>query len=104
MGNEFIFKYFEEQSVKNCPMEKANQRSEVKKRDSFRAANIVLFLKLLDKDELKEFGKFVYSPFHNNRAEVCRFFDEIKIFHPEFSGKDFTKEVVFQKLYPKDKY
>jgi hypothetical protein len=86
-------------------MEKASSSSKEKaKKSDFRTANIILFLKLLDKDELREFGKFVSSPFHNNRTEVIRFFDEIKIFHPEFTGENFTKERIFNKLYPKEEY
>lgn len=76
----------------------------MKKEDSFRTANVITFLRKLDKDEIKEFDKFVNSPFHNNRAEVIRFFDEVKKFHPEFSSKVFSKENIFKKLYPGEEY
>lgn len=59
---------------------------------------------MLSKDEMREFGKFVHSPFHNNRTDVSTYFDELKKFHPKFDGKDFSKENIFSTLYPKKKY
>lgn len=72
--------------------------------DSFSESNIIQFLKLLSKEEMKEFTKFVYSPIYNNRSEVSKFFDTIRKFHPSFKHKDFTKEKIFASLYPGKKY
>ncbi len=49
---------------------------------------------------MKEFGKFVSSPFHNNRKEVILFFEEIKTFYPDFNQHNFSKEYIFSLLYP----
>jgi len=70
----------------------------------FESSSLIKLLKLFSKDELKEFEKFVHSPYHNNRSEVTRFFDEIKKFYPGFKRKDFTKEKIFTRIYPGKKY
>lgn len=75
-----------------------------KTKQPFSESNLVKFLKLLTRDEMKEFSKFVQSPFHNNRNEVIFFFDEIKQFHPDFNQKNFSKEKIYSNLYPKKKY
>jgi len=68
--------------------------------DSLRHSNLVEMLKTFSKDELKEFDKFVRSPFHNNRNEVTSFWSELKKYHPSFEQKDFTREKLFAKLHP----
>ena len=78
--------------------------SEQKGQSSFLKSNIIQLLSIFSKEEMKEFEKFVKSPFHNNRAEVTRFFDSIKKFYPGFNQKDFTKEKIFYGLYSGDKY
>ena len=72
--------------------------------NSFAAGNLILLLKAFSKQEMREFGKFVHSPFHNNRSDVSRFFDEIKKFYPLFNQSGFSKENIFSKLHPKKKY
>lgn len=76
----------------------------LQQQNSFSGNNLVQFLKILSKDEIKEFGKFVHSPFHNNRNEVSLFFDELKKYYPGFNQGGFSKESIFASLYPKTKY
>ncbi|MBN8572054.1 MAG: hypothetical protein J0M18_20730 [Ignavibacteria bacterium] len=73
-------------------------------KDSFSESNVIQFLKNLNKEEMREFAKFVSSPFHNNRSDVTLFFEEVKRFYPEFSQSNFSKENIFKALYPKVKY
>lgn len=75
-----------------------------KNKQSFTESNLVKFLKILSKEEMKEFSKFVHSPFHNNRSEVVLFFNEIKQFYPAFNQKNFSKGNIYSALYPKKKY
>ena len=84
--------------MKHTP--KKPQRSQ----NSFTESNLILFLKNFTKEEMREFAKFVNSPFHNNRSEVILFFDELKKFYPEFNSSELSKENIFTKLYPKQKY
>ncbi len=58
----------------------------------------------LNKTELKEFGRFIRSPFFNNRSEVIRFYDAIKKYYPLFDSKTLTDEHIFGKVYPGKKY
>jgi len=67
---------------------------------SLNKTNIIQLLKTFSKSELKEFDKFVHSPFLNNRAEVAAFFDKIKKYYPSFDHPDFTKKNVYNSLYP----
>ncbi len=58
---------------------------------------IIQFLKSLSKAELRDFGKFVNSPFHNNRKDVVKYYDLLKNYYPDFK---FELEPVFKRLYP----
>lgn len=61
-------------------------------------------LRALSKTEFREFGKFVRSPFFNNRSEVIRFYDSLKKFYPHFSSNKFTVENFFPGIYPGKKF
>src|SRR5687768_5079127 len=77
---------------------------EHKAQNSFQSGNLIQFLKVFSKEEMKELSKFVSSPFHNNRSEVTNFFEVMKKFHPDFDQPAFTKENIFAALYPEKKY
>jgi hypothetical protein len=61
-------------------------------------------LRSFTKAEFREFGKFVRSPYHNNRAEVVRFYDSVRKYYPFFKSKSFNAERVFSEVYPQKKY
>jgi hypothetical protein len=61
-------------------------------------------LKTFSKEEFRQFGKFVVSPFFNGRNEVIRFYESIKKGYPEFGSKQYSKENIFAKVYPKIAY
>ena len=58
----------------------------------------------LNKAELKEFGKFIRSPFFNNRSEVVRFYDAVKKYHPLFESGKLSNENIFNMVYPGKKF
>lgn len=60
-------------------------------------------LSSFDKTELKEFEKFVLSPYFNNRNEVTRFFKAVKKYHPDFDS-NLSEENLFNTVYPGKKY
>jgi len=68
--------------------------------------NSMLFdsLRTLSKQEFREFGKFLNSPYFNNRSEVSRFYDSIKKYFPEFNADKIELGRVFSKIYPGKKY
>jgi len=61
-------------------------------------------LKSLNEKEFRDFGKFINSPFHNNRSEICRFYDAIKKSYPEFKSDEIQNEKLFKKIYPGKKF
>jgi len=66
--------------------------------------SVISILKSLTKDELKEFNKFIVSPFFNNQPSLTKFYLQLRKFHPEFTGDNINRTVVFQKLYPGKPY
>ena len=61
-------------------------------------------LRALSEAEFKEFGKFVSSPYFNNRDEIIRFYNTLKKYYPGFDSENFTKENLFLKVYKTKKY
>ena len=58
----------------------------------------------LDKKELRELGKFVRSPFHNQRADVILLFDYLLKFVKSKNSMSIEKEVVYPFLYKNEMY
>ncbi len=72
-------------------------------------SNLILLLKTFSKNEMKEFDKFLRSPYFtegkNIRHKILQnYFLELKEFYPEFTAKQFNKESIYIKLYPGTKY
>lgn len=57
-------------------------------------------LKTLTKSEFRQFGNFIKSPYFNNRSEVMRFYEALKIFYPGFNMTEKDIAFIFQKVYP----
>ncbi len=62
-----------------------------------------LFRTLADKEMMK-FGKFLKSPYFNNRNTLIRLFEVLRTFHPEYDHKNLTKEKLFEKIYKNNNY
>ena len=61
---------------------------------------LIELLRSLNKSEFREFGKFINSPYFNNRSEVIRFYDVIKKFYPLFDSNGLNEEKIFNSVYP----
>lgn len=72
--------------------------------DTFNKSNIIQLLRIFTQDELKEFDKFIRSPFHNNRSDVILYLEILKKFHPEFNHIDLNKNKIYSVLYPSGQY
>lgn len=59
---------------------------------------IIKILNALTPEELKDFGKFVNSPYHNTSEEVIRLFAYIKKYYPEFNQKYLEISVAAKKI------
>lgn len=66
---------------------------------------LILLLKTFNKKEIKEFEKFLQSPFLNTSGEyITKFFDTLKKYYPDFNSENFTRENIFREIYPKERY
>ena len=61
---------------------------------------LVVILRSMDISEFKELGKYVISPYFNNRSEVIRFYDALKKHYPLFDSDEFTDKIIFDIVYP----
>ncbi len=57
-------------------------------------------LRLIEREELRNFGKFVESPYHNTDEKVVRLFDYLKKYHPVFEHKKLDRDYITEKLFP----
>lgn len=66
--------------------------------------SVISILKTLSKEEIKEFDKFIISPYFNNQPSLTRFYEELKKFHPAFDEKKIDRKNIFHALYPGKPY
>ncbi|MEO8512984.1 MAG: hypothetical protein ABI543_05465 [Ignavibacteria bacterium] len=69
-----------------------------------RDIKLINILKTFSKEEMKLFGKFVASPFHNSGKNCMPLFKLLGKSHPDFKSGDFTYENIHEKLYPGRKF
>ena len=67
-------------------------------------SKLIPILKSFSKDEIREFDKFLDSPFFGCKKFVLNFYREIINYYPEFKDKDIAKDKIFKKLYGEKKY
>ncbi|HMR41307.1 MAG TPA: hypothetical protein PKA90_12845 [Ignavibacteria bacterium] len=65
---------------------------------------VIKIFKTFSKKEMKEFEKFLRSPFFNNHSTIVNLFCELKKYHPEFENEKFTREYLFSAVGTKKKY
>ena len=63
-------------------------------------SKLITLIKTFATKDLRLFGEFVRSPFFNKNAELIRFFEAIKPFHPSFESKKLSREHLWKTLYP----
>ncbi len=67
-------------------------------------SKVIQVLKTFSKQEIKEFDKFISSPYFGCRKFVAGFFKILKKYHPEFRPEDINKERLFDEMYKGRKY
>lgn len=65
---------------------------------------LITLLKTLSSEEFKELEKFISSPYFSRERNFTPLLNVLKQFYPEFESKKLTKENLFNKLYPGEKY
>ncbi len=61
---------------------------------------LIQILRTFSKEELKQFEKFVASPYHNTGKNCMPLFKQLRKSHPEFRGEAIVYENLYKKLYP----
>mgnify|MGYP003460519483 FL=1 len=62
-------------------------------------SSITKILKNFSKEEIKEFGRFVSSPYFNTSEATTLLFEELKKHYPLFNKKDYSRENLFSAVY-----
>jgi len=57
-------------------------------------------LRLLEKDELRDFARFIESPYYNKDEKVVRLFNYLKKYYPVFETTQLDREYIADKLFP----
>lgn len=65
-------------------------------------AKIIRLLSCLSGYEIREFRKFVCSPYHNNRKIVIKFYDVLKEYYPDFESV--SGEEIYSRVFPGKKF
>lgn len=69
-----------------------------------RISLLVKVISSFNTHEIREFTRFVNSPFFNGRKDASRFWSIFKKYYPGFSGSRFSEETIFSRLYPDRKF
>lgn len=67
-------------------------------------SKLITLLKKFDRDELKQFEKFLASPFFSSGRKLQPYFGQLKKYYPGFDSVSFTEEKLFRNLYPGVKF
>ena len=69
-----------------------------------REIRLINILKTFSKEEMKLFGKFAASPYHNGGKNYMPLFNLLTKYHPDFETGRFTYENIHEKLHPGRKF
>lgn len=67
-------------------------------------SKLITLFKTFSKDEMKEFGKFISSPYFSTGRNIKPLYNLLCKFHPLYNASAFTEEKIFRRLYPGKKF
>lgn len=67
-------------------------------------SKFIQLLKTFTVEEFREFSKFVQSPYHVRRQSVVKMYGQIRKFYPEFTGRNFSREIIYSNTFNGKKY
>ena len=67
-------------------------------------SKLIQILKTFSVNEIKDFEKFIASPYFSTGRNVEGLYSILKPYHPEFDSSQLDNKTVFKKLFPCDKY
>lgn len=62
-------------------------------------SKVVDILRTFSNDELKKFGEFLNSPYHNKNKKAVKLFEVLSEHHPGYSNKNLSKENIFKLIF-----
>jgi len=65
---------------------------------------LISLLSSFSRKEIKEFEKFLDSPYFNNNKSAVSLFAHIKSYHPEYHSELLTKQNIYSKVFPNEPY
>jgi len=65
-------------------------------------SKLITFLRTLDKEEMRRFGKFLEGTAERKASDRIAFIDYLQKYHPEFPKKKVNRESIAQKLFPEN--
>lgn len=68
------------------------------------SSQLLSILKLLSSEEIKDFSRWIESPFFNSNQSLVKLFSYLRKYYPEFNSKKLEKEKIFEHLFGKKKY
>ena len=54
--------------------------------------------------EIKRFINYLNSPYHNNKAQFLKTFEEMAKYHPNYENDKLKEEILFNMAYPEKRY
>lgn len=66
--------------------------------------SIIELLRTFSKNELKRFDLFIGSEYFNRRSAVTKLWNELKPFAPDFRSTSLTRENIYTKVFPGNKF
>ncbi|MBK9331651.1 MAG: hypothetical protein IPM96_04400 [Ignavibacteria bacterium] len=67
-------------------------------------SNLLEILRTFDKQQIKKFGTFLISPYHNRNSNVVKLFNSLKTFYPEFQNTKLEREMLWKRVFPDREY
>jgi len=67
-------------------------------------SRLIQILRTFSKQEWKDFGKFVASPYFNGGRDLTALLKVLKNFYPDFSSNKMTRENIYSSLFPGKTY
>ena len=67
-------------------------------------SQLIKLLKTFNPEEIKRFREFISSPYYNKNKNVSKLYEVIRKAYPDFEQEKFTKENIFSKIFPGEKF
>jgi len=67
-------------------------------------SKLILLLQTFSKQEFRYLGDFVNSPYFNKEKVLMELYNILKKHYPDFSPEGFTREIIYESLFPGKKF